>query len=119
MKDSFDCGIISDFLTLSKKWDILYYLYKHFLNYCRLANVDSCIKLADGKTNRRFKMTPTLSILQFHSLHILGAHGRFVPRGLTRREARIQTLVPDRWMSEVERYGHGTQKVTPQTEHTV
>ncbi|KAK2169431.1 hypothetical protein LSH36_10g12000, partial [Paralvinella palmiformis] len=33
--------------------------------------------------------------------------------------ARIQTLVPDRWMSEVERYGHGTQKVTPQTEHTV
>ncbi|KAJ8022680.1 Radical S-adenosyl methionine domain-containing protein 1, mitochondrial [Holothuria leucospilota] len=48
-----------------------------------------------------------------------GAHGRFMPlhniysgtRSFV-REARIQTLEPDGWMCEVEKYGHGTRKIT-------
>ncbi|KAM4691213.1 radical S-adenosyl methionine domain-containing protein 1, mitochondrial [Rhinophrynus dorsalis] len=47
-----------------------------------------------------------------------GAHGRFVARGNggQRREARIQTLEPEPWMKEVTRYGHGTRKVTEQSD---
>lgn len=48
-----------------------------------------------------------------------GAHGRFMPlndinNGIKSfvREARIQTLEPDTWMYEVEKYGHGTRKIT-------
>ena len=50
----------------------------------------------------------------FFSIFV-GAHGRFIPEGLGRieREARIQTLEPLPWMREVEKYGHGTRKVTP------
>ena len=46
-----------------------------------------------------------------------GAHGRFVPRGdgRTVREARIQTLEPEPWMYEVEKYGHATRKAVPQS----
>ncbi|KAG7460258.1 hypothetical protein MATL_G00219430 [Megalops atlanticus] len=41
-----------------------------------------------------------------------GAHGRFVPRGEggVWREARTQTLEPDVWMREVQRWGHGTRR---------
>ncbi|KAI1884346.1 hypothetical protein AGOR_G00225470 [Albula goreensis] len=41
-----------------------------------------------------------------------GAHGRFVPQGEGRlcREARTQTLEPDVWMREVQRWGHGTRR---------
>ncbi|XP_070579952.1 radical S-adenosyl methionine domain-containing protein 1, mitochondrial-like isoform X1 [Ptychodera flava] len=47
-----------------------------------------------------------------------GAHGRFVRRGdgESQREARIQTLEPEIWMQEVEKYGHATRKSTPQTQ---
>ncbi|MEE6527647.1 hypothetical protein FKM82_029179, partial [Ascaphus truei] len=47
-----------------------------------------------------------------------GAHGRFVARGGggQRREARIQTLEPEPWMTEVTRYGHGTRRVTEQSD---
>ena len=47
-----------------------------------------------------------------------GAHGRFIPKknGSARREARIQTLEPLPWMSEVENFGHGTRKATPLSE---
>ncbi|KAL4240829.1 radical S-adenosyl methionine domain-containing protein 1 [Mactra antiquata] len=31
----------------------------------------------------------------------------------TLREARIQTLEPDNWMFEVEKYGHATRKIIP------
>ncbi|XP_075034012.1 radical S-adenosyl methionine domain-containing protein 1, mitochondrial [Mixophyes fleayi] len=50
-----------------------------------------------------------------------GAHGRFaVPsNGRKRREARIQTLEPEPWMKEVMSYGHGTRKVTEQTDFDV
>jgi hypothetical protein len=41
-----------------------------------------------------------------------GAHGRFTPSNGKRREARIQTLEPEPWMYEVEKYGHATRKVT-------
>ena len=46
-----------------------------------------------------------------------GAHGRFVPRGdgKTVREARIQTLEPEPWMYEVEKYGHATRRAVPQS----
>ncbi|XP_076331708.1 radical S-adenosyl methionine domain-containing protein 1, mitochondrial-like isoform X4 [Tachypleus tridentatus] len=46
-----------------------------------------------------------------------GAHGRFVPQQTAShsREARIQTLEPDVWMKEVERYGHGTRKIVVQS----
>ncbi|XP_023242538.1 radical S-adenosyl methionine domain-containing protein 1, mitochondrial-like isoform X1 [Centruroides sculpturatus] len=46
-----------------------------------------------------------------------GAHGRFICRGVGNkiREARIQTLEPDIWMYEVEKYGHGTRKVVFQS----
>ena len=47
-----------------------------------------------------------------------GAHGRFVCKNspsnnnkkLALREARVQTLEPQKWMSEVESFGHGTRK---------
>lgn len=48
-----------------------------------------------------------------------GAHGRFVCKNnkslsnskkLQLREARVQTLEPRQWMSEVESFGHGTRK---------
>ncbi|KAJ8251404.1 hypothetical protein GJAV_G00220980 [Gymnothorax javanicus] len=41
-----------------------------------------------------------------------GAHGRFVHReqGGVFREARTQTLEPDVWMVEVQRWGHGTRR---------
>ena len=47
-----------------------------------------------------------------------GAHGRFVPwgDGKTVREARIQTLEPEPWMYEVERYGHATRRAVPQSQ---
>lgn len=43
---------------------------------------------------------------------IIGAHGRFVPRGEggCSREARVQTLEPDTWMREVQSRGHGTRR---------
>ncbi|KAL5018373.1 hypothetical protein ScPMuIL_004095 [Solemya velum] len=46
-----------------------------------------------------------------------GAHGRFVPVGLGKdmREARIQTLEPDNWMFEVEKFGHATRRAVPLT----
>lgn len=47
-----------------------------------------------------------------------GAHGRFIPTNTNQsigdevcREARIQTLEPDNWMFEVEKYGHATRKI--------
>ncbi|XP_060588294.1 radical S-adenosyl methionine domain-containing protein 1, mitochondrial-like [Ruditapes philippinarum] len=47
-----------------------------------------------------------------------GAHGRFIPTNVNQsegdelvREARIQTLEPDNWMFEVEKYGHATRKI--------
>ncbi|KAM3909956.1 radical S-adenosyl methionine domain-containing protein 1, mitochondrial isoform 2-T2 [Leptodactylus fuscus] len=46
-----------------------------------------------------------------------GAHGRFsvhTSQG-KRRQARVQTLEPEPWMKEVMRYGHGTRKVTEQS----
>ena len=54
--------------------------------------------------------------LMFHT----GAHGRFFPLNRTEsgpilREARIQTLEPDNWMFEVEKYGHATRKIVPQS----
>ncbi|XP_062387264.1 radical S-adenosyl methionine domain-containing protein 1, mitochondrial [Sardina pilchardus] len=41
-----------------------------------------------------------------------GAHGRFVPhsKGSLQREARTQTLEPDIWMSEVQKFGHATRR---------
>ena len=54
-------------------------------------------------------------------MHIItGAHGRFFPvnrpdSGTKLREARIQTLEPDNWMFEVEKYGHATRKIVPQS----
>ena len=60
-----------------------------------------------------------------------GAHGRFVPQNCASydnqekgtaptiypiREARIQTLEPDPWMSEVETRGHGTRKRVQQSQ---
>ncbi|KAK3607436.1 hypothetical protein CHS0354_035135, partial [Potamilus streckersoni] len=42
------------------------------------------------------------------------AHGRFsIQDGCGPREARIQTLLPDAWMTEVEKLGHGTRKSDP------
>ncbi|XP_052240034.1 radical S-adenosyl methionine domain-containing protein 1, mitochondrial-like isoform X2 [Dreissena polymorpha] len=42
-----------------------------------------------------------------------GANGRFSREtDSSVREARIQTLEPDNWMFEVEKYGHATRKVT-------
>ena len=51
-----------------------------------------------------------------------GAHSRFWPKIFEEkgrkiesevrfREARIQTLEPDPWMFEVEKFGHGTRKI--------
>lgn len=37
-----------------------------------------------------------------------GAHGRFVVDN--QREARVQTLEPDNWMWEVEKFGHATRR---------
>lgn len=50
-----------------------------------------------------------------------GAHGRFVAHTSLgkRRQARIQTLEPEPWMKEVMRYGHGTRKVTEQSDFDV
>ncbi|KAI0210960.1 Radical S-adenosyl methionine domain-containing protein 1, mitochondrial [Lamellibrachia satsuma] len=47
-----------------------------------------------------------------------GAHGRFVPLGDGKavREARIQTLEPEPWMYEVEKYGHATRRAVPQSQ---
>ncbi|GFO18517.1 radical s-adenosyl methionine domain-containing protein 1, mitochondrial-like, partial [Plakobranchus ocellatus] len=42
-----------------------------------------------------------------------GAHGRFTRAGYSQKEARIQTPVPEAWMDEVEKRGHGTRSVTP------
>ncbi|XP_018612601.2 radical S-adenosyl methionine domain-containing protein 1, mitochondrial isoform X1 [Scleropages formosus] len=44
-----------------------------------------------------------------------GAHGRFTPReeGRVLREARTQTLEPDVWIKEVQRWGHGTRRRIP------
>ncbi|KAL3877750.1 hypothetical protein ACJMK2_035412 [Sinanodonta woodiana] len=43
-----------------------------------------------------------------------GAHGRFsIQDGGGPREARIQTPLPDTWMTEVENRGHGTRKSEP------
>ncbi|XP_063077013.1 radical S-adenosyl methionine domain-containing protein 1, mitochondrial [Engraulis encrasicolus] len=44
-----------------------------------------------------------------------GAHGRFVPlaAGLDRREARTQTLEPDVWIREVQKFGHATRRRLP------
>ncbi|XP_076122609.1 radical S-adenosyl methionine domain-containing protein 1, mitochondrial [Alosa pseudoharengus] len=41
-----------------------------------------------------------------------GAHGRFMPHleGSVQREARTQTLEPDVWMSEVQKFGHATRR---------
>ncbi|XP_053391651.1 radical S-adenosyl methionine domain-containing protein 1, mitochondrial-like [Mercenaria mercenaria] len=51
-----------------------------------------------------------------------GAHGRFIPvtkqqanNGQHGREARIQTLEPDNWMFEVEKFGHATRKIISQS----
>ncbi|KAH9513009.1 radical S-adenosyl methionine domain-containing protein 1 [Bulinus truncatus] len=44
-----------------------------------------------------------------------GAHGRFTPKDKTLREARIQTLEPNDWIWEVEKYGHATRKRIPLT----
>ena len=60
-----------------------------------------------------------------------GAHSRFWPTGsdlshqvptkpsqafsVHGRQARIQTLEPENWMKEVERFGHGTRKITAQS----
>ncbi|XP_059156796.1 radical S-adenosyl methionine domain-containing protein 1, mitochondrial-like isoform X2 [Physella acuta] len=41
-----------------------------------------------------------------------GAHGRFQPVASKQRQARIQTLEPNDWMWEVERFGHATRKAT-------
>ena len=49
-------------------------------------------------------------------LPFAGAHGRFYPGAGQFREARVQTLEPDNWMWEVERYGHGTRMATRQTD---
>ena len=35
------------------------------------------------------------------------------------REARIQTLEPMPWMTEVERFGHATRKRVPQSQQDV
>ncbi|CAL1528266.1 unnamed protein product [Lymnaea stagnalis] len=40
-----------------------------------------------------------------------GAHGRFKPVNKDHREARIQTLEPNDWMWEVEKFGHATRKI--------
>ncbi|KAK2172932.1 hypothetical protein NP493_919g01034 [Ridgeia piscesae] len=47
-----------------------------------------------------------------------GAHGRFVPKAKNKtvREARIQTLEPEPWMYEVEKYGHATRRAVPQSQ---
>ena len=45
-----------------------------------------------------------------------GAHGRFVPKAKNKREARIQTLEPEPWMFEVEKYGHATRRAVPQSQ---
>lgn len=49
-----------------------------------------------------------------------GAHGRFAPQEFSKcqeepvlREARIQTLEPENWMYEVEKFGHATRKIVP------
>ncbi|XP_076075077.1 radical S-adenosyl methionine domain-containing protein 1, mitochondrial-like [Mytilus galloprovincialis] len=47
-----------------------------------------------------------------------GAHGRFTPcaQGKIQREARVQILEPNRWMTEVESQGHGTKLAKPQSQ---
>ncbi|XP_052068920.1 radical S-adenosyl methionine domain-containing protein 1, mitochondrial-like [Mytilus californianus] len=47
-----------------------------------------------------------------------GAHGRFTPysQGKHQREARVQILEPNRWMTEVENQGHGTKLAKPQNQ---
>lgn len=46
-----------------------------------------------------------------------GAHSRFICTGIgkSQREARIQTLEPDVWMWEVEKYSHGTRRIVSQS----
>lgn len=50
-----------------------------------------------------------------------GAHGRFIPAGNGNglRQARVQTLEPNQWMTEVETRGHGTRKEVMQTKFEV
>lgn len=50
-------------------------------------------------------------------VHILGAHGRFfcLDKGQWVRQSRIQTLEPDNWMYEVDKFGHATRKIVKQT----
>lgn len=52
------------------------------------------------------------------NLFFLGAHGRFTPcaQGKIQREARVQILEPNRWMTEVESQGHGTKLAKPQSQ---
>lgn len=47
-----------------------------------------------------------------------GAHGRFTPysQGKHLREARVQILEPNRWMTEVENQGHGTKLAKSQSQ---
>ena len=66
-------------------------------------------------------MSPDDSFIRFNEIwYYLGAHGRFYPlnrhgAGTVFREARIQTLEPDNWMFEVEKYGHATRKIVQQS----
>ena len=57
----------------------------------------------------------------FCSSILSGAHARFVPFGedCSERQWRVQTLEPDPWMFEVEKYGHGTRKAQPQNQLAV
>ncbi|PFX29534.1 Radical S-adenosyl methionine domain-containing protein 1, mitochondrial [Stylophora pistillata] len=50
-----------------------------------------------------------------------GAHGRFIPfgNGNGLRQARVQTLEPNQWMTEVETRGHGTRKEVMQTKFEI
>ena len=38
---------------------------------------------------------------------------------MPQREARIQTLEPENWMAEVEKYGHATRKRTAQSNEDI
>jgi len=49
---------------------------------------------------------------------VSGAHARFfhcTDDGTWIREARIQTLEPNNWIFEVEKFGHATRKIVQQT----
>lgn len=62
-----------------------------------------------------------MNVVLEHLFIVPGAHGRFVAHTSLgkRRQARIQTLEPEPWMKEVMRYGHGTRKVTEQSDFDV